>query len=694
MSRNGDIRGFFTAVGTKRSQPPSSPLPQPPAPQPGPSQPIADLQLSSSPRTPRKPASKVLSRDDVIKGSSEDDDDDDSDGSLESLSALIRPNGPAPYERGPNILSTPKAKRIASTAHKSPLTLQPKKHKFDMKSLINHSRQHERTDESARRAEDLMKGGEDEDDDSSSAAGDLPRPLHQSAKDLLNSDEEEAKGEKLVRAIHRTKVVNSRRKCYFFHLEQPLFKPPRCPFPQKKAKGPWSCLADSNTRAQAFIHGLPYTIASLGSALPDELYLWVLDEVCVEKNALLRIQYSNLLSLYGDNTRRLVNDMRLYSMLERIGGPKYAREHSKFESFPELEEPYPDRDWTGLVTFLQVLRGLAPHLSTASTISAIQLLLRMSLDPVVSTTVRNEHFDAIHALVSTLPSSGSRWNTACETICSYLYENIEDTTFRLIPISLLPRSSPQLIDLGRRLAAESLFRAPGLGKGSPDDTLTAARLRKRLSEPDFRTTHDTDFEALKALIALLDVVIGDAGFLTRSSSAYSPPSTNTTTTSKKTHTPPLLPHPPTSTHLKPPQSQPPSRPSPTNKQQQQQQHHHHHQPESNPALDQEIDDLTLTLKTIHDRIHDSAVLSRKEAKTALDVLGKRLEYAVRTRRKAKISIFDRGGAGVDPMREEKERVAGQRQRAFMDGWAGNGGGGSSGGGGVRNYCIIPFYDKN
>ncbi|KAI1475198.1 hypothetical protein F4774DRAFT_301053 [Daldinia eschscholtzii] len=603
MSRNRDIRGFFGKGASRNnsiSQPDSS------------SEPVRDLHLSfSSPRTPPKPTPKLRDRTDEIKGS--DDEDGDSDDSLESISAFIqRKNGPAPYQRDSNLTSTPKAKRIASHSSsvlKSPLTLQPK-HKFDLKSLINHARQSDRADESARRADELINQSEEDDDDAQilTEVQNDPSLLQKTAKELLNNDEEDAKGDKLMRAMNRTKVDGSREICYFFSLEPPLFKPPRSPFPEKAATGCWRCLANPRTRDQAVILGLPHTIVSKGKGLPDELFLWVLDEVCAERNAQLRIQYGNLVALCPDSITRLITEERLYSMLERMGGPKYSqnRHNTRLESLPKVEDPYPGRDWSGLVTFFELLKRMAPKLELQNAIGVMKLLVRMGLDPLVSTTVRSEYAAAVEALVIRLSKpSTSQWDEICKTLSSYLYRSVDNPTHQIVPISYMPKTTTKLLDLRRRMAAVVLFRDEGMSNGHIDDILTPIEVMKRLDSNDFRVGAHTDFEQLRALIALLDIVIGDGSFIMQTHSING---------------------------------------------------------KEDPArmFDADIDALTFKLKVIHDKIHDSTLLSRKVTKASIDLVAKRLTYAVRTKPPPKTSIFDS---------EPKEDANIPKQRAFMKNWA-------------------------
>ncbi|RYO89605.1 hypothetical protein DL766_000435 [Monosporascus sp. MC13-8B] len=644
MVRNRDIRGFFVAKSSAGSS-------QPEATTSSPAATTQDQQLPSSPRTPPRSAvsaaaSRRLGPQDEVMGS---DDEEDSDDSLESLSALIG-GGPAAYRRPPNdgdMTSTPRAKRIASGSGElrgSPLTLQQRQqqHKFDLKALISHTRQSERTEESARRAEELIRGAEDSSssDEGDGGRGSPSNDLKQVARELLdrdgneNDDEEgNPRGDKIARAIDRTQVQGARRRCYFFdptapppppqQQQQPFSGPASArapPFPVDAARGPWRFLADPNTRDQAIINGLPHTVvASRGKELPEELFLWMLDSVCAERNPRLRAQHCGLLVACAGNTRRLVDGARLYGALERIGGPKYDPRPAKLKTSPEVEEPYGSggrNNWAGLGAFLDLLRRMAPNLEPASAVDGVKLLLRMGLDPVLGNAVRGEHLAALEALVTALPATEEQWNAACADVCSYVLQSLDDAVLRMAALSSIPKSTARLADLRRRLAAAVLFSS------SPGDfdvanlDLGAAAVQQRLSRPDFAIRPTTDFEELRALVWLLDAAVGDAScFL------FAPP---------------------------PPKDDPPD--DDGNRAGQ----------ERRSRFDADVDALTFRLRALHDGIHDNGLLARKEAKAAIDAVSKRLTYAVRTRPPAKTSIFD------PPARDDVDLP---RQRDFMKNWA-------------------------
>ncbi|RYP51103.1 hypothetical protein DL769_010869 [Monosporascus sp. CRB-8-3] len=651
MVRNRDIRGFFTAKSSAGSSQPDVTTSSPAAA-------TEDQQLPSSPRTPPRSAmsaaaSRRLSPQDEIMGS---DDEEDSDDSLESLSALIGGGrkaggeGPAAYRRPPNdgdMTSTPRAKRIASgdgEPRGSPLTLQQRQqqqqqHKFDLKALISHTRQSERTEESARRAEELIRGAEDssDSDEEDGGIGSPSNNLKQVARELLdrdgneNDDEEgNPRGDKIARAIDRTQVQGPRRRCYFFDptappppQQQPLSGPTSArapPFPVDAARGPWRFLADPSTRDQAVINGLPHTVVvSRGKELPEELFLWMLDRVCVEANPRLRTQYCGLLVACAGNTRRLVDGARLYGALEGIGGPKYDPRPAKLKTTPEVEEPYRGggrNNWAGLGAFLDLLRWMAPNLEPASAVDGVKLLLRMGLDPVLGNVVRGEHLAALEALVTALPATEEQWNAACTAVCSYVLQSLDDTVLRVAALSSIPKSTARLADLRRRLAAAVLFSSGPDDFDAANPDLGAAAVRQRLSRPDFAIRPTTDFEELRALVWLLDAAVGDA------SCFLSPPP--------------------------PPKDSPPDDDGDKAGR------------ERGSRFDAEVDALTFRLRALHDGIHDNGLLARKEAKAAIDAVGKRLTYAVRTRPPAKTSIFD------PPARDDVDLP---RQRDFMKNWA-------------------------
>ncbi|KAK7946636.1 uncharacterized protein PG986_010957 [Apiospora aurea] len=628
MKPSRDIRGFFAKTPSGGATPTTkSETIAPPRPNAVPMQPTSSSpNIPSSPNVPSSP---------------------------------ITPQRARTKAKPPLPSTAPKAKRVASANSRAApvVQTQPQKHKYDLKALLKHAREDDAADESARRAEALLKQDDATRRVNEGPKGeDKPHPtnVREAAKELLHGDEEGSKGDKLVRAMNRTTGDASQPHYYFFEFEAPSRDVRRTSFPRLAAKKQWSFLADTSTREETFVRGLPTALASKGKELPPELYQWVLDEVCLEKNMQLRMQYCNLIALCRENTRRLVDVKRLQQILESIGSRKFPDENSQWHSSPGLEQPYGERNWSPISTFLKLLERMAPNLAPDSMIGAIQILIRMSLDPIVSRDIRIriDHFSTIEALVSALPGTGEQWNSYCSQICLYLHGGVEKTSQRQIAISLLPPSTPRLCELRRRLAAAALFRQPGLSSSHPDDALTRKDILARLDAPEFIVTHETDYEELQANVKLLNMVIDDGLFL-RS------PNVTQCSTPAMPATPSRMPNQilPSSATLAGGRltvSQPRSNSSSSS-------------PIDTSAgdFDKFIDILTRKLKIIHDTISDNSLVSRKEVKAAIDTVGKRLAHTVRTRPPPKTSIID----DLIGHTKRDEDAGKPKQREFMKKWA-------------------------
>lgn len=206
----------------------------------------------------------------------------------------------------------------------------------------------------------------------------------------------------------------------------------------------------------------------------------------------------------------------------------------------------------------------------------------------------------------------------------------------------------------------------------------------RISEEDFSIHSRTNYESLKALIGLCDMVINEAQFLqpAQADSAAAAPlrdpsspcpqpntssksSTRRTPTRKAKTTSPLASRADKPTTVTTPSLLSPPRstaatsaaPSPT------------------ADFDARVDALAAHFRALHDRVHDNNSPARKEARTAADALAKRLSHAVRRRAPPKTSIFDdpdvrrRLGLAGTVEEEQARRKDLGRQRDFMKGWA-------------------------
>ena len=95
-------------------------------------------------------------------------------------------------------------------------------------------------------------------------------------------------------------------------------------------------------------------------------------------------------------------------MLEKIGARQQSLAAELKLNTDVDEKSYLRRDWSRLRTFLELLHDLGPHMTPENAVSAVQLLLRMSLDPIVTDLIpiRAAHASAMRSLVGGLASVG------------------------------------------------------------------------------------------------------------------------------------------------------------------------------------------------------------------------------------------------------------------------------------------------
>ncbi|KAM0439716.1 hypothetical protein ACHAPT_000810 [Fusarium lateritium] len=162
-------------------------------------------------------------------------------------------------------------------------------------------------------------------------------------------------------------------------------------------------------------------------------------------------------------------------------------------------------------------------------------------------------------------------------------------------LACLPVSTPKTHDLRRRLAVTFLFDDPDLGRHHPDNTVSVQGIIDRLGEEDFSVGPKTDFAELQANVILLNIAVDDGSFASADD------------------------------------------------------------PDAVKEFNSEIDELTVQLRGIWRKINDAGMkLARTEAKSVIEWVQQRLAHSVRTRRKAKKSVFDVPGQQVDPFLPQQQ----------------------------------------
>ncbi|RKP04507.1 hypothetical protein THASP1DRAFT_21042 [Thamnocephalis sphaerospora] len=521
----------------------------------------------------------------AVKAEIEASDDDDSNGdysddSLEDLSNILgRGKNAMRTQQGhrDNPYATPKAKRTAIEFHSSPLAIMPR-HKFDMKALAKDARRDDATTASSMR---VKAAGDSQMDEVASTTGEAVAEI---VKEKSGQD-----AQKVLRAVKRSEPSHLQPRYCFFRED---YTPPEpSPAPKQGKTSPWRLLTQGNSKniEQHLISGLPLTIARKSGVLPDAVFEWMLDTLCVHPSMVVRREFGTILASCPEQVGRLVTADRLVELFFRLGARDHDAELSTLCVQRLDDEPYEDRDWSCLLSFVCLLGVVAGDLSVAAAESATRTLVRLSLDKFLLCNVEllAEYDYAIKKLAEAIPSSS--WDNLCLEICSSINQGVKYESVKINAVLCLPISSKRTHDLRRRLAVSSLFQDDALSRHNAEDTVTLSGIISCLNGESFTITPSTDFSELRANIILLDVAVDDGSVVKFD------------------------------------------------------------EREDENKFNEEVDELANKLRDIWRKINDSGMkLARTEAKSVVEWVQQRMSHGVRTRRKAKASVFDMPGQQEDP----------------------------------------------
>jgi hypothetical protein len=410
------------------SEPSSSTLSGSPANDPTPPAGKQSPRLASPSQKGHVPFHSVTintSSDRVIQNS--DGEDEDSDSSLEDLSALLAAKSSEVRAKqaisGITPSTPPKYSASNVNFHFSPLPVLSK-YKFDLQSLVSRTEDLEAIEASSKRVK-AMLASKDEDEDKDTAMSDHAAELanfpHGALLGSVVADREDLEAHKVTRAIMRTEATTTEKRWYFFDTMSSTPKPKRTSFPSKAVPEKWKrALDDPKTRYQTFISGFAENMVALGMRLPDELFLWVLDEACLEASDLLRASYVATLRESTEQIKRLLSPDLVVKVFQRLGGSSTGTEITqKIVPITKLVHPYSNRDWTKLLLIVNFFGQISRPLQQKSRTTVICMLLRMSVDHVVYENV--DLLDSIQGTISRLCkyTPNEDWE-ACVRNCSLL----------------------------------------------------------------------------------------------------------------------------------------------------------------------------------------------------------------------------------------------------------------------------------
>ncbi|MCJ1469181.1 hypothetical protein MMC07_007814 [Pseudocyphellaria aurata] len=241
-----------------------------------------------------------------------------------------------------------------------------------------------------------------------------------------------------------------------------------------------------------------------------------------------------------------------------------------------------DRDQSNLLSLLNLISGVSGHLSVSSRQYAICILCRLSLDTSVA---RNcETIAAIEKATSSLVESipDEEINQEFQALSTIIYPSVQDSTLRLQMLQSIPASSSRMSLLRRRLAMAFFFENEAFLRKADDDLIDMKLIAHHLRKPLFKIRYDTDYSELSASISMLSIGI-ESG----------------------------------------------DRPPPENDKQE------------IVAFNADVDLVTGRISEMYSHIVDTAAhVKRTEAKEVLEAFQSQLLYAIRTKPKAKMGLFD------------------------------------------------------
>lgn len=476
--------------------------------------------------------------------------DDESDSSLEDLDDIIARNPskdspPLPacnlgdscsnIEAGKHARNV-KKQRIGISAqdekpaslHCSALPVIPKPHKFSLELLAKEKKQHEADKVSVAHALSLMESY----DQRKASRNEKSRVLDQ--KDTLEADlmtklvKSEEDGDNVGRlqiAIRRTEALQYSQSWSFFedHLGSPLQH--RAGFPAIEDQRLRQVLNAPASRQQAFLSGYVGEYANKAS-LPEELLLWIMDEVCFETRDDLRYSYADTLKHAAVQLSPLITLEHINTLFGKLGATATATDIEKpvvpravlSQNIEHVSRPC-------LLSILDLLGGIARSLAVECRTHIFCLLCRLALDHSI---VKDFHvINAIGDLFSKLadlypeddndPEVGARSIVdiskpninvdQLQTMLNTIHHSTNDASLQLLLLQTIP-PLPRLVLFRQRLALSFFFRDPHYFSAEPEDLIDFRSIAIHLEKPQYTINSATDYSALAASIDILSIAVG------------------------------------------------------------------------------------------------------------------------------------------------------------------------------------------
>jgi hypothetical protein len=182
--------------------------------------------------------------------------------------------------------------------------------------------------------------------------------------------------------VRRTEATQSEKRWYFFNLYE---ENDISDFPASNVVDGWKAgIADPWLREQTILSGFAKDMITLKDFLPDEYFLWILDEICIEKRTDLREAYCSTLVASREQIRRLIQPGTIANLFCKLGARKTSVElYHKISLVTQDSPDYESQDWAILKTVITFIGNISRYLSEPVRSYALSILARLCADSVV-----------------------------------------------------------------------------------------------------------------------------------------------------------------------------------------------------------------------------------------------------------------------------------------------------------------------
>ncbi|KAF1977732.1 hypothetical protein BU23DRAFT_564607 [Bimuria novae-zelandiae CBS 107.79] len=340
-----------------------------------------------------------------------------------------------------------------------------------------------------------------------------------------HNDPEKAK--KLYLAMQRTNALHVDCSFHFFDPDLDCRTPKHSPFPTSSLpESPvFSVFKEPASRDQAFLSGFAQQVfrqekdypegLAFRPKLPDELMMWMVDEVCFARSEALSRSYIQLLEAHKSRVGKILDKSKLATIRNGLGAKKmYLDLALEAEVTPSYEldsvtQPSIPQNLSSVCKILQLASSsLGPKIRA----QILQTLCLVSMDTGVQMRIDllSAVQDTIESLIRGIPGDCNCGQFLLKDLIPNLLARIKHPILQQNLVRALPARTPLTAYLQRHLALSFLVHPYKVTQPLSDPgvlELMHAHFDLKAS-PKFFITKDTDYSVLAAHFTLVDIAIG------------------------------------------------------------------------------------------------------------------------------------------------------------------------------------------